>query len=108
MLKAADAEKLTVPLGIYISKDEPVNEVRVMKFLTVAASLDRFSFQYQKVVDTIGKKTFAEKNDKKIYSNMFHGWAAARADLKDAENKKEFEDVYGKLVNFFCGAFGKS
>lgn len=27
MLSVADAEKLTVPLGIYISKDEPIEEV---------------------------------------------------------------------------------
>ncbi|KAG6891405.1 hypothetical protein C0992_007629 [Termitomyces sp. T32_za158] len=67
MLSATDAEKLTVPLGIYISKDEPLDEV----------------------LDVISKKSFAPKNDSKHYANMFHGWAAARGDLKNAENKKE-------------------
>ncbi|KAG6919574.1 hypothetical protein DXG01_004237 [Tephrocybe rancida] len=70
MLSATDADKLTIPLGIYISKDESSDE-------------------YNKIVDIIGKKSFAEKNDKKNYTNMFHGWAAARADLTNAENKKE-------------------
>ncbi|KAG6885718.1 hypothetical protein C0993_010891 [Termitomyces sp. T159_Od127] len=70
MLSVADAEKLTVPLAIYISKDEPFDE-------------------YRKVLDVISKKSFAPKNDSKHYANMFHGWAAARGDLKNAENKKE-------------------
>lgn len=35
----------------------------------------------------------------------FHGWAAARADLNNEENKREFEDVYSKLGGFFSGAF---
>ncbi|KAG5729789.1 hypothetical protein E4T56_gene984 [Termitomyces sp. T112] len=87
MLSVADAEKLTVPLGIYISQDEPVDE-------------------YEKILEVINKKPFASKNDSKHYTNMFHGWAAARGDLKNAENKKEFEDVYSKLVDFFCNTCG--
>jgi dienelactone hydrolase len=30
-----------------------------------------------------------------------HGWAAARADLKNEENKKEYEDVYSRVAAFF-------
>ena len=30
-----------------------------------------------------------------------HGWAAARANLKDAENLKQYEDVYRRLGEFF-------
>jgi hypothetical protein len=30
-----------------------------------------------------------------------HGWAAARADLKDEENLKQFEDVYKRLADYF-------
>lgn len=89
MLSPADAEKLTVPLGIYISNDEPVEE-------------------YKQILDILSKKDFAQKNDSKHYSNMFHGWAAARADLNNTENKKEFEDVYGRLVEFFCTTFNKA
>jgi len=82
MLSADDARKLTVPLAIYISKDEPIDE-------------------YNKILEAISKKPFASKNDHKNYSNMFHGWAAARANLKNEENKKEYEDVYCKLIEFF-------
>ncbi|KAJ6575517.1 hypothetical protein B0H10DRAFT_2104034 [Mycena sp. CBHHK59/15] len=57
---------LSCPLGIYISKDE-----------------------YIKILEVIAKKPFATKNDNKYYSNMFHGWAAARADLKVQDNKEE-------------------
>lgn len=31
-----------------------------------------------------------------------HGWAAARADLDDPENKKQFEDVYMRLAEYFA------
>ncbi|KAJ7042616.1 hypothetical protein C8F04DRAFT_1076534 [Mycena alexandri] len=82
MLSADDATNLTVPLGIYISKDEPVDE-------------------YIKILEILAKKPFATKNDNKYYSNMFHGWAAARADLKVQDNKEEFENVYGRLAAFF-------
>ncbi|KAG6837888.1 hypothetical protein H0H93_013041 [Arthromyces matolae] len=89
MLSVADAEKLTVPLGIYISKDEPIKE-------------------YEKILDVVSKKAFADKNDHKNYSTMHHGWAAARGNLEDAENKEQYEDVYERLVNFFCKAFGRA
>ncbi|KAJ6501683.1 Alpha/Beta hydrolase protein [Mycena vitilis] len=83
MLSVADVDELTVPLGIYISKDEPVDE-------------------YIKIVEAIAKKPFATKNDNKYYSNMFHGWAAARADLNVQANKEEFEDLYTRLASFFA------
>jgi len=82
MLSVDDAAKLKIPLAMYISKDEPVDE-------------------FNKINEVIATKPFAAKNDSKIYANMHHGWAAARADLNNAENKKEFEDVYTKLVTFF-------
>jgi len=82
MLSVDDATKLTIPLAMYVSKDESVEE-------------------YNKINEIIAKKPFASKCDSKNYVNMFHGWAAARANLENEENKKEFEDVYGKLVAFF-------
>ncbi|KIK71401.1 hypothetical protein GYMLUDRAFT_33563 [Collybiopsis luxurians FD-317 M1] len=82
MLSVEDSEKLTVPLAIYPSKDEPKDE-------------------YNKILAVLEKKSFAKQNDSKHYTNMHHGWAAARADLKNEENKKEFEDVYTRLVNYF-------
>ncbi|KAJ6519444.1 Alpha/Beta hydrolase protein [Mycena sanguinolenta] len=82
MLSVDDAEKLTVPLAIYISKDEPVDE-------------------FIKIVDVLAKKPFATKNDNKYYAGMHHGWAAARADLNVQANKEEFENVYTRLAEFF-------
>jgi len=85
MLSSDDATKLTVPLAMYITKDEPVDE-------------------YDKINAIISKKPFASKSDSKNYGNMFHGFAAARADLENKENKKEFEDVYEKLATFLNNA----
>jgi len=82
MLSSADVGSLSVPLGLYPSKDEPMDE-------------------YNKILEIIAKKPFAAKNDHKHYSTMFHGWAAARANLDDAENKKQFEDLYSTLIKFF-------
>jgi len=82
MLSAEDAQKLTIPLAIYISKDESVDE-------------------YNKILQILSKKPFAVQNDHKHYANMFHGWAAARGNLENAENKKEYEDVYTRLAAFF-------
>jgi len=82
MLTSTDAEKLQVPLGIYCSRDESLEE-------------------HNKIVDIISKKPFAAKSDSKYWANMFHGWAAARANLDDAENKKEFESLYATAVKFF-------
>jgi hypothetical protein len=31
-----------------------------------------------------------------------HGWAAARADLSDPENRKQFDDVYQRLADYFA------
>ncbi|THH12836.1 hypothetical protein EW146_g7329 [Bondarzewia mesenterica] len=86
MLKAEDAKHLGIPLGIYPSGDESVDE-------------------YKKILNIIEKKPFADKNDHKLYDTMFHGFAAARANLDDPENKKQFEDVYARMANFFKVAF---
>lgn len=44
-------------------------------------------------------RAFAHKEADQVHSH--HGWAAARADLDDTENKKQFEDVYKRLADFF-------
>ncbi|WWC72145.1 uncharacterized protein I206_106105 [Kwoniella pini CBS 10737] len=31
-----------------------------------------------------------------------HGWAAARADLNDPENLKQYEDVYQRTADYFA------
>ncbi|KAH8120485.1 hypothetical protein DFH11DRAFT_1499585 [Phellopilus nigrolimitatus] len=86
MLQASDADNLAVPLGLFISHDEPKEE-------------------YDSMIEKLKQKPYADKIAYKYYPNMFHGWAAARADLENEENKKEFEDVYSKLREFFAGAF---
>jgi len=82
MISPDDATKLTIPLAMYVSKDEPIDEVI-------------------KVNELIANKPFAAKNDYKLYANMHHGWAGARGNLNDAANKEEYEDVYTRLVEFF-------
>ncbi|KAL0950700.1 hypothetical protein HGRIS_007477 [Hohenbuehelia grisea] len=82
MLSAEDVQKLTIPLALYPSQDEPKEE-------------------YQKIVDILAQKSFASSCDHKYYADMFHGWAAARGNLENEDNKKAYEEVYGKLVNYF-------
>ncbi|THH07137.1 hypothetical protein EW145_g3599 [Phellinidium pouzarii] len=86
MLSASDADNLSVPLGLFITKDEPKEE-------------------YDSMIRKLSSKSFADKVAYKYYPNMFHGFAAARADLKKEDNLKEFEDVYSKLRGFFANAF---
>lgn len=61
--------------------------------------------QYEKLLKAISSKPFASKNSYKLYDTMHHGWAAARADLSDAENKAQYEDVYKRLAGFFSELF---
>lgn len=81
MVDAKDAESLQAPLGLYPSNDEPVSEC-------------------EKVMKVLSSKPFASKNSYKLYANMFHGWAAARANLEDPENLQEFNDLYSTLAGF--------
>jgi dienelactone hydrolase len=85
MISPQDAEGLSIPLGLYVSKDEPRDE-------------------FDKVVSVLSKKSYAAKVDSKYYSNMFHGWAAARGNLSDPENKREYEDLYSRASAFFKNA----
>ncbi|KZT06262.1 uncharacterized protein LAESUDRAFT_726084 [Laetiporus sulphureus 93-53] len=86
MLTHHDAVHLKVPLGIYPSHDEPMEE-------------------YHKIVEIVSRKPWHEKNDHKFYDS-FHGFAAARANLEDAKQRKDFEDLYGRLIMFFGKASG--
>ncbi|KDQ54839.1 hypothetical protein JAAARDRAFT_134659 [Jaapia argillacea MUCL 33604] len=85
MLSSSDVNSLEVPLGLYPSKDEPIEE-------------------YNRMLEIVAKKPFASKNDHKLYKNMFHGFAAARANLDEPENKKAFEDLYATLIKYFKNA----
>ncbi|CAL1696172.1 unnamed protein product [Somion occarium] len=81
MLSAADAAKLKVPLGIYPSNDESEEE-------------------YEKIIQILKKKPFADKSDWKHFDS-FHGFAAARANLDDPDNKAKYEDLYCTVIKFF-------
>ncbi|SPO21908.1 related to AIM2 - cytoplasmic protein involved in mitochondrial function or organization [Ustilago trichophora] len=82
MVDAKDAANLTVPIANFPSKDEPKEDV------------DAFEKEIQ-------KKPFAKDSVYKLYGESHHGWAAARADLKDEGNAKNFQDVYQRLADFF-------
>ncbi|KAI8983409.1 Alpha/Beta hydrolase protein [Trametes punicea] len=86
MLNHNDVTDLNVPLGLYPSKDEPVDESK-------------------KILEIVSKKPFSDKSDYKLYDS-FHGFAAARANLDDPENKKHYEDLYARLATFFGKASG--
>ncbi|KAG8905803.1 hypothetical protein FRB99_008228 [Tulasnella sp. 403] len=82
MVSAADAENLQVPIGLFASGDEDREEC------------DKF-------FKGVSQKPFATKSVFVYYQDMFHGWAAARGNLKDPDNLKQYEDVYKRLSNFF-------
>jgi len=82
MLSADDVDNVRVPVAMYLSQDEPVEE-------------------YQKLVDTLADRPWATKNSWKVYPTVNHGFAAARANLTDPEGKAQFEDVYARLSSFF-------
>jgi hypothetical protein len=61
-------------------------------------------FKVKKMIEELDKLPFSSKNAYRLYANMHHGWAGARADLEDEENKEEFGDVYSRLAGFFKNA----
>ncbi|PRP76474.1 hypothetical protein PROFUN_15134 [Planoprotostelium fungivorum] len=83
MVDANDGKKVTIPVASFISKDEP--EEAVQEFHKNVAS----------------NSDIASKSVWKRYPTVHHGWAAARGKLDDAENKKQYEDVYRQLSSFF-------
>ncbi|KIJ32099.1 hypothetical protein M422DRAFT_36016 [Sphaerobolus stellatus SS14] len=86
MMDATDAKHLAVPIALFPSKDEPKDV-------------------FEKVVAEISSNPFASKNAYKLYDTVHHGWAAARANLEDPENKKQYEDVYSRLSGFYKGVW---
>lgn len=53
------------------------------------------------MVDIISTKPIAAKSVYKAYPTVHHGWGAARANLEDPENKKQYENLYGTVAAFF-------
>jgi dienelactone hydrolase len=81
MLDAGDAKSLTNPIMVLASKDEEAKDVK---------AFEEAIPEEQKQASVV-----------KTYSDMHHGWAAARADLKDENNKKRFHEAYTELATFF-------
>ncbi|CAK7232734.1 hypothetical protein SCUCBS95973_009202 [Sporothrix curviconia] len=79
-LDAKDAEGLTAPHILIASKDEDVAVVA----------------EYRKILSQPGKV-----GEVITYENMFHGWMAARSNLADAENVKEFARGYEQAAAFY-------
>lgn len=77
MLDPEDAKNVTVPIALLASKDEDPAAVKAYEA----------NLKVAKFVDT--------------YPTQLHGWLAARADLDDPENKKEYERGYRALLDFF-------
>jgi dienelactone hydrolase len=82
MLSVDDVKNLSVPLALFPSKDEDPKVV-------------------EHIVEELKKKPFWHLCRHKTYTNMHHGWAAARGDLENKENKAAYEDVYSRLAAFF-------
>lgn len=53
---------------------------------------------------TLSKKPFASQNAYHVYDQDVHGFAAARANLKDDKESKVFHDVFTRITKFFNGA----
>ncbi|KAL9108038.1 MAG: hypothetical protein Q9227_007144 [Pyrenula ochraceoflavens] len=77
MVDPADAEKVTIPLMMLASKDEPAEDVQ--KF--------EANLKVKKHVETFG--------------DQLHGFMSARGDLNDAGVKKEYERGYMRALSFF-------
>ena len=78
MVDPSDAEKIKIPLAMLASKDESPEDVK--KF--------EANLKGPKHVE--------------IFGDQIHGWMAARANLDDANVKKEYERGYKTLLDFFA------
>ncbi|KAK5117214.1 hypothetical protein LTR85_008982 [Meristemomyces frigidus] len=77
-LDAEDAKKVSIPMGLLASKDEPADAVMAFyEALSTPKSVETFHTQV-------------------------HGWMSARADLKIPEVKKEYERGYQVTLDFFA------
>lgn len=81
MVDPADAKAIGNPIMVLASKDESAEDIK--------------KFEEALSADVKAKSVF------KTFDTMHHGWAAARADLNDEENKKKYTEAYEDLANFF-------
>ncbi|KAI5846186.1 dienelactone hydrolase [Tricharina praecox] len=83
MLDPADAAKITIPHFCLSTKDED------------AAATEGFRTVLEAVKGVVGEKSLVLR-----WEGTFHGFMAARANLKDKENLEYYEKGYKKLVHF--------
>lgn len=76
MVDSEDAKKVTIPMALLASKDEPADEVSKFKS----------SLKVPNFVET--------------WPTQIHGWMAARGNLADAEVRKEYENGYKSVLSF--------
>lgn len=76
MVSADDAKGISIPIAMLASKDEPAEDVE--KF----------------------EKALTGPKHVETFGDQVHGWMAARAELKDANVKKEYERGYKVLLDF--------
>lgn len=84
-----DSKGLVVPAAFFPSKDEPREDA------------DKYWENLKQTHPDLASKSMYH-----YYGDMHHGFAAARADLKDEKNLAAAKDVYQRLAEFFCGVFG--
>lgn len=77
MLDPEDAKNVTVPMALLASKDEDTTAVRAYES----------NLSVPKLIEA--------------YPTQIHGWMAARANLQDPENVKEYERGYRSVLAFF-------
>jgi dienelactone hydrolase len=77
MVDAKDAEKVSIPMCMLASKDEPAEEVK----------------KYEQSLKGV--------KHVEIYDTQLHGFMSARGDLKDKDVVKEYERGYKTILTFF-------
>ncbi|KAJ3285516.1 hypothetical protein HK104_009453 [Borealophlyctis nickersoniae] len=77
-----DAEGVNVPIASYISDDESREAQEGLR-------------------EVMAGKAVGGVCDFQWYEGMHHGFAGSRADLKDPNVYKNFQDVYNRLASFF-------
>jgi len=70
MLSSQEAEGLSIPVGLFVSKDESKDEVRRLRSYMTSCLICYRVPQFDAFVATLLKKPFAAKVASKYYSNM--------------------------------------
>jgi len=81
MLSVEDVDNCSVPVAMFPSKDEDAELMATLK-------------------EQFEQKPYAAKCTFKTYDDQVHGWAAARADLKEPGPLAGYKDVYMRIVDW--------